>query len=53
MAHQQKKRPVSPYLVGAEQALKRAALRAREIAKQTNTACIARKNGQLIDTARE
>lgn len=47
-----KKRPNSPDLLGSEQAIKRAAQRAREIARQTNTPCIVRKNGKLIDISK-
>lgn len=48
-----KMHPTSPDLLGAEQAIKRAARRAREIAIQTNTPCIVRKDGKLIDIAKQ
>ena len=44
-----KKHPTSADFIGAEQALKRAAQRAREIAIQTNTPCVIRKDGKLVD----
>lgn len=47
-----KKRPSSPNLLGSEQAIKRAAQGAREIARQTNTPCIIRKDGKLIEIAK-
>lgn len=43
------KRPASPDFIGAEQALKRAAQRARDIAIQTHTPCVICKDGKLID----
>lgn len=48
-----KKRPTSPDFIGAEQALKRAAQRAREIAIQTNTPCIVRQDGKLVDVTKQ
>lgn len=48
----QKKRPTSPDLIGSEAAIKRAAQRAREIALQTNTPCIVRKDGKLVDATK-
>lgn len=49
MTAKNKKRPISPDLLGSEQAIKRAAQRAREIAIQTNTPCVIRKEGKLMD----
>lgn len=49
MTTQNKKRPTSPDLLGSEQAIKRAAQRAREIAIQTGTPCVIRKDGKLMD----
>jgi hypothetical protein len=53
MTAAKKARPTSPDLLGAEQAIKRAARRAREIAIQTNTPCIVRKDGKLVDIAKQ
>jgi hypothetical protein len=53
MTTQQKNRPTSPDFIGAEQALKRAAQRAREIAIQTNTPCIVRQDGKLVDVTKQ
>ncbi len=52
MINPDKKPPSSPDLLGSEQAMKRAAQRARELARQTNTPCIIRKNGKLVDIAK-
>jgi hypothetical protein len=41
--------PVPPELAGVQAALERAALRAREIARQTGTPCVVVRNGQLVD----
>ncbi|BCB26029.1 hypothetical protein SKTS_09150 [Sulfurimicrobium lacus] len=49
MTTAKKTRPISPDLLGAELAIKRAAQRAREIAIQTNTPCIVRQDGKLVD----
>lgn len=51
MSPAEKTHPTSPDLLGSVQAIKRAAQRAREIARQTNTPCIIRKDGKLIDIA--
>ncbi len=53
MTTSQKKRPTSPDLLGSEKALKRAAQRAREIAIQTNTPCIVRQDGKLVDVTKQ
>jgi hypothetical protein len=53
MTTTKKSRPTSPDLIGAEQAIKRAAQRAREIARQTNTPCIVRKDGRLVDITKQ
>lgn len=53
MTTSKKKRPTSPDLLGAEQAIRRAAQRAREIAIQTNTPCIVRQNGKLVDITKQ
>lgn len=52
MSIPQKKRPTSPDLIGSEAAIKRAAQRACEIALQTNTPCIVRKDGKLVDATK-
>lgn len=52
MTTQKKPPPSSPDLIGAEAAIKRAAQRAREIARQTNTPCIVRKEGKLVDVTK-
>lgn len=52
MSPAEKTPPISPDLIGSVQAIKRAAQRAREIARQTNTPCIVRKDGKLIDIAK-
>lgn len=49
MTTHNKKRPTSPDLLGSEQAIKRAAQRARDIAIQTHTHCVIRKDGKLMD----
>lgn len=51
MTATRKPHPNSPELLGAEQAIKRASLRAQEIARQTHTPCIVRRDGKLIDIA--
>ena len=53
MSTTSKPHPSTPDLLGAERAIKRAALRAREIAMQTNTPCIVRRDGKLVDIAGE
>lgn len=53
MTTAKKKRPTSPDLLGAELAIKRAAQRAREIAIQTNTPCIVRQDGKLVDVTKQ
>lgn len=53
MTTSQKKRPTSPDLLGSEKAIKRAAQRAREIAIQTNTPCIVRQDGKLVDITKQ
>lgn len=45
--------PSNHELLGAHQAIKRAAQRAREIARQTHTPCIVRRDGKLVDIAQE
>lgn len=45
-----KKQPTSANLQGAQKAIQRAAKRAREIAIQTNTPCVVRVDGVLIDS---
>lgn len=47
-----KKTPSSPDLLGSKAAMERAARRAREIALQTNTPCIIRKDGKLVDATK-
>lgn len=47
-----RRKNTSPDLIGSVQAIKRAAQRAREIARQTNSPCIIRKDGKLIDIAK-
>lgn len=53
MTTSQNKRPTSPDLLGSEKAIKRAAQRAREIAIQTNTPCIVRQDGKLVDVTKQ
>ena len=53
MTTAKKMRPTSPDLVGADKAIKRAAQRAREIAIQTNTPSIVRKDGKLVDITKQ
>ena len=53
MTTAKKTKPTSPDLLGAEQAIKRAAQRAREIAIQTNTPCIVRQDGKLVDVTKQ
>lgn len=53
MTTSRKKRPTSPDLIGSEKAIKRAAQRAREIAIQTNTPCIVRQDGKLVDVTKQ
>jgi len=53
MTKPRKSRPTTPDLIGAEQALKRAAQRAREIAIQTDTPCIVRQDGKLVDATKQ
>jgi len=48
-----RRRTVSPDLIGAEQTLKHAAQRARQIALQTNTPCIVRKDGARVDITKQ
>jgi hypothetical protein len=53
MTTAKKTQPTSPDLLGAELAIKRAAQRAREIAIQTNTPCIVRQDGKLVDVTKQ
>ena len=43
--------PTDPDLLGSMQAIKRSALRAREIAEATNTPCVVKQGGKIIDIA--
>ncbi len=45
--------PTDADFVGAQQAIKRAAQRAREIAEATNTPCYVLQDGKIIDVARK
>ena len=42
-----------PDQVGSLAAIKRAALRARELARQMNTPCYVMRNGQIVDVSEE
>ena len=44
--------PADADFVGAQQAIKRAAQRAREIAEVTNTPCYVMQDGKIVDIAR-
>lgn len=44
--------PTDADFLGAQQAIKRAAQRAREIAEATNTPCYVMKDGKIVDIAR-
>lgn len=45
--------PVEADQLGSRAAIRRAALRARELARQTNTPCYVLRNGRVIDVTRE
>ena len=45
--------PTDPDQVGSLAAIKRAALRARELARQMNTPCYVMRNGQIVDVSAE
>ena len=45
--------PTDPDQVGSLAAIKRAALRARELARQMNTPCYVMRNGQIVDVSTE
>ena len=45
--------PTDPDQVGSLAAIKRAALRARELARQMNTPCYVMRNGQIVDVSKE
>lgn len=45
--------PNDPDFLGAQQAIKRAAKRARELADATNTAYLVVKDGKLVDLRRK
>lgn len=45
--------PVETDQLGSRAAIHRAALRARELARQTNTPCYVLRNGRVIDVAHE
>lgn len=45
--------PTDPDQVGSLAAIKRAALRARELARQMNTPCYVMRNGRIVDVAHE
>lgn len=47
------KQPTDPDQVGSLAAIKRAALRARELARQMNTPCYVMRNGQIVDVTKE
>lgn len=45
--------PTDPDQVGSLAAIKRAALRARELARQTNTPCYVMRGGRIVDVSHE
>ena len=45
--------PTDPDQVGSLAAIKRVALRARELAGQMNTPCYVMRNGQIVDVSTE
>ena len=45
--------PTHPDQVGSLAAIKRAALRARELARQMNTPCYVMRDGQIVDVSQE
>ncbi len=45
--------PTDPDQVGSLAAIKRAALRARELARQMNTPCYVMRDGQIVDVSHE
>ena len=45
--------PTDPDQVGSLAAIKRAALRARELARQMRTPCYVMRNGQIVDVSEE
>lgn len=48
-----KHQPTDPDQIGSLAALKRAALRARELARQMNTPCYVLREGRIVDVSRE
>lgn len=53
MTTEKLKQPKDSDLIGAQSALRRAALRARQIARQTHTPCYILRDGRLVDIAEE
>lgn len=45
--------PTDPDQVGSLAAIKRAALRARELARQMNTPCYVMRDGRMVDVSQE
>ena len=45
--------PTDSDQIGSLAAIKRAALRAREVARQMNTPCYVMRNGQIVDVSKE
>ena len=45
--------PTDPDQVGSLEANKRAALRARELARQMNTPCYVMRDGRMVDVSQE
>lgn len=45
--------PTDPDQIGSRAAIKRAALRARELARQMNTPCYVGREGQIVDVSSE
>jgi hypothetical protein len=45
--------PTDPDQIGSLAAIKRAALRARELARQTNTPCYVMRSGRIVDVSHE
>lgn len=45
--------PTDPDQIGSLAAIKRAALRARELARQMNTPCYVMRDGRIVDVSHE
>ena len=53
MSTSKRQMPTDADFVGAQQAIKRAAQRAREVAEATNTPCYVMQDGKIVDIARK